>query len=233
ILLAFPDLMASGLETNVARVDWMFSRLINAPGHPGLAELIIEALEMLDTSSIDDAPPADYSAEIEILRGLHRDLVTLQQRWDELIEAMFPVVFPPPAQPAPEGENKAAPVGVSVGVQTGQPAPREPAPLPGGWIMAPAASGGSAARAFRLHSVGKQQRLAMVLALALLLVTVIGILLAAARSAPTLTPGNPALAVAQDTSTPATVRQSTPTRTIPSPTPTRPAPTPRPPTPTP
>ncbi len=50
ILLAFPDLMASGLETNVARVDWMFSRLINAPGHPGLVELIIEALEMLPTS---------------------------------------------------------------------------------------------------------------------------------------------------------------------------------------
>src|SRR5690242_16577543 len=109
ILLALPDLMASGLEGNVARVDWMFARLLNAPGQPGLVELVIEALETLDTSRADDEPPADYSAALEVLRGLHRDLVTLQQRWDMLIEMLFPVVFPTPAGPPPGSDGKARP----------------------------------------------------------------------------------------------------------------------------
>jgi hypothetical protein len=213
----------------------MFSRLTNAPGHPGLVELIIEALEMLPTSKAEDGPSADYSAEIKILRGLHRDLVTLQQRWDELIEAVFPVVFPAPLQPASESESRATPTEVSVGARAGQTARRAPAPLPMGWMMAHAASGGSAARTFRIHPGSKQQRLALVAVLALLVVMVIGILLAAARSAATFTPGNPALAVAQYTSTASTALQSTPTRTIPSPMPTQvvPTPTPRPPTPRP
>ncbi len=229
ILLAFPDLMASGLETNVARVDWMFSRLINAPGHPGLVELIIEALDMLDAGGAEPEPPADHSAEIEILRGLHRDLVTLQQRWDELIEKVFPVVFPPPARPWPESESRTEPVGISIGARAGQSLP-----TPAGLMLAQNTSGASTARAFRSRIVGKQQqRLAMLLVLALLVVAVIGILLAEARSGPALTPGNAALSVLQRSPTPATSQTSTLTPALPTPTPTRPAPTPQPPTPTP
>ncbi len=229
LLLALPDQIASGLESSVARVDWMFSRLLNAPAQPGLIQQVIETLDMMSGEAA--APPADYSAETALLRALHRDLVTLQQRWDELIEATFPLISTLPTSPLP-----AVDLADSGGSSAAQAVPKAPAPLPAGLMVATSASGGPpGGRSFRFQVVGKrQQRLAMVLALVLLVITVLGILLAQARNI-AINPGNAVLSVDQRTPTPTTASQPTPTRTIPSPTPTPrpPTPTPRPPTPTP
>ncbi|HEU5369715.1 MAG TPA: hypothetical protein VFU69_14680 [Ktedonobacterales bacterium] len=237
ILLALPDLMASGLEGNVARVDWMFSRLLNAPGQPGLVEVVIDTLAALDTSGTDDEAPVDHSAELEVLRGLHRDLVTLQQRWDVLIEAIFPVVFPVSASPLAGSDGKTQPTGSPANALTSTPPLKAPGPLPAGLLVAGAGSVTATPRSARFYLVGKQQqRLAVVLALVLLALIVIGMLLAQTRNTPAITPSSAAFSVSQSTPSPTTRVQptATATPTIPSPTPTpRPQPTPSQPTPRP
>src|SRR5579885_3609986 len=185
ILLALPDLMASGLEGNVARVDWMFSRLLNAPGQPGLVEVVIDTLAALDTSGTDDEALVDHSAELEVLRGLHRDLVTLQQRWDVLIEAIFPVVFPVSASPQAGNDDKTQPAGAPADALSNLPSLKAPGPLPAGLVVAGAGSMTATPRSARFYLVGKQQqRLAVVLALVLLVLMVIGMLLAQTRNTP-------------------------------------------------
>ncbi|HEY7354924.1 MAG TPA: hypothetical protein VH590_00615, partial [Ktedonobacterales bacterium] len=231
ILLALPDLIASGLEGNVARVDWMLSRLLNAPGQPGLVELVIETLAALDTSGRDDAAPVDYNAALEVLRGLHRDLVTLQQRWDMLIETIFPVVFPASASPLAGSDGRAQPASPPAGTLTNPRTLKSPGPLPAGLMVAGAAPMTAAPRPARFYLVGKQQqRLAIVLALVLLVLIVIGMLLVQTRNTPVVTHSNAALSVAQHTPSPTTRAQPTATATPKVPTPT---PTPRPPQPTP
>jgi hypothetical protein len=232
ILLALPDLMASGLEGNVARVDWMFSRLLNAPGQPGLIELVIEALDALDASRADDEPPADHSAELDVLRGLHRDLVTLQQRWDALIETLFPIVFPTPASSPAGSDSKTQPVGLPADALTGPRPLKKPGPLPAGLMVTGAGSSGATSRFARFSLAGKQQqRLALILVLVLLVLTVIGMLLAqTSRNVPAITPGSAALSIDQHTPMPTTSAQPTATAT---PTSSSPTPTPRPPQPTP
>ncbi len=221
LLLALPDLMASGLENNVARVDWMFSRLLNAPGHPGLVEQVIETLVMEESDAAADAPPTGHRAEIGVLRTLHRDLVTLQQRWDTLIEAAFPVFFPPPANVQPGSAGKG---GSPADARSGKAVPKAPSPLPVGLMVAP----NSSARTlpFRAYAASKhQQRLAVLVALVLLVVVVLGLLLVHARSAPAITPGSAALSVDQRTPTQPPVNQPTATPTLPTPTPPQPTPT--------
>jgi hypothetical protein len=235
ILLTLPDLMASGVEGNVARVDWMFSRVLNAPAQPGVVEQVIEALAALDTSRADDQPPADHSAELEVLRGLHRDLVTLQQRWDALIESLFPMVFPTPASPPAGNSGKTQPVDVPAGMLADPRALKTPGPLPAGLMITDTGSPEAAPRSARFHMAGKQQRLALVLVLVLLALTIIGMLLAQTRSVPAIIPGSAALSVTQPTSSPTTAAQPTapPTTPRPTPTPRRPQPTPSQPTPRP
>ena len=222
LLLALPDLMASGLENSVARVDWMFSRLLNAPGHPGLVEQVIETLVMGESDADADAPPTEQRAEIGVLRTLHRDLVTLQQRWDTLIEAAFPVFFPPPANVQPGSAGKG---GSPADARSGKGVPKAPSPLPAGLTVAPHAS--ARTLPFRAYAASKhQQRLAVLVALVLLVVVVLGLLLVHARSAPAITPGSAALSVDQRTPPPTTsVNQPTATPTLPTPTPPQPTPT--------
>ncbi len=231
ILLALPDQIASGLESSVARVDWMFSRLLNAPAQPGLIEQVIEVLETLGIIGPPDEPPADHSVEIEVLRGLHRDLVTLQLRWDELIEATFPVMSSLPTSPMP-AVGSAAPGG-SAAARPDQAAPKAPAPLPAGLMIAPTASRRLTGRPFRFYPMSKpQQRLAIVLALALLSILVMGIVLVQSRNTSAIAPSSAALSVERHTPTPTTMTQPTPTIPTPTPTPS-PSPTPVPPEPTP
>jgi hypothetical protein len=231
ILLALPDLIASGLEGNVARVDWMLSRLLNAPGQPGLVEVVIETLAALDTSDRDDEAPADHGAALEVLRGLHRDLVTLQQRWDVLIEIIFPVAFPAPASPQAGNDSKTPPADPPADALTNPRPLKSPGPLPAGLMVAGAGPMTAAPRSARFYLVGKQQqRLAIVLALVLLVLIIIGMLLVQTRNTPAITPSGAALSVAQHTPSPTTRVQPTATAAPKVPTPT---PTPRPPQPTP
>jgi hypothetical protein len=240
MLLALPDQMSAGLESSVARVDWLFSRLLNAPGHPGLIEQVIEALAALGTSSAADEPPADPGPATEILRGLHRDLVTLQQRWDELIEEMFPSAVTLPISTPLASGRQAAPAGPAADAPGSIPAPKAPTPLPAGLVIAQPAADGPPPRAFRFAAVGRQQqRLAMLLALLLLVLAGTGVFLVQIKGTATNSAGA-ALSVNQNTPVAArptqpTRAQPTPTRPVPTPTPTPrpPTPTPRPPTPTP
>jgi hypothetical protein len=235
LLLALPDQMASGLESSVARVDWMFSRLLNAPGQPGLIEQTIEFLDEPGASGETNEAQADYSAEIEVLRGLHRDLVTVQQVWDELIEATFPVVPMPPLA----GEKKGSAGRTSPGALPGKPASGAPAPLPEGLKIAPSASSRGTESASRLRAAGKPyRRLAMLMALLLLALAFMGVFLAQARGGSTVNPDSAALSAnghtpVVATPTPTTKAQPTPTTPAPTPTPKPPTPTPKPPTPTP
>lgn len=226
LLLALPDLMASGLENNIPRVDWMFSRLLNAPGHPGLIEAIMEMVAALDVRGLSHPPAFDQEAAIDVLRRLHRDVVSLQQSWDTLIEAMFPVIIP-----QPESDNTAKLPTLPADALTSRPAPHAPGPLPAGLMIAPTASSRLSARPTPMVALGKRTpRLVILLVVALLVVTVLGLLLAQVKHAPALTPSNAALSVDQQTPTLTTSTLPTPTAPLPSPTPT---PTPPPPRPTP
>ena len=145
-LRVLPVELASGAGANVARVDWIFARLLNAPGQPGLIELVLLAL-LKPPAASSPAPSAspraseslvDYAAEQEMLRRLHRDLVTLQQGWEdmleltlppELFEPILPVALPPADEaPAVSDEAQAA-------------SPRmAPTPLPSGLVVAHSAA---------------------------------------------------------------------------------------------
>jgi hypothetical protein len=228
VLMALPDLMASGVENNVARVDWMFSRLLNAPGHPGLIEAILETVASLDLTSVPDAPAFDQDAAIDTLRSLHRDVVTLQQSWDTLIEAMFPVLAAPPPFPQAANDITAKMPTLPADVLTSRPAAHAPGPLPAGLMIAPtAASGRVSGRSAHIETLGRRTpRLVILLVLAVLVVAVVGLLLAQARHSPILTPSSAVLSVDQHTPTPTAANQPTPTQILPTPTPTNPAPTP-------
>ncbi len=107
ILTALPDELANGLRAAIAPIDWAFLRMLNQPSQPGLIEQVLAAL-----GAPSDGPEIGteaYQAEIEGLRQLHRDLVSLQQTWDALVELALP---PPPAPPAsaPKAELCCSPV---------------------------------------------------------------------------------------------------------------------------
>ncbi len=133
ILRVLPGELAAGAEATIEQVDWMFAQLLNAPGEPGLIEQVMLALSKPASPPADDQPPADTAPAQEALRRLHRDLVALQSGWDALLDMTLPaeMVFPSmPALSEPADEPAA-------------PAPRTPAPLPAGLVVAqPAARAG-------------------------------------------------------------------------------------------
>ena len=230
VLLALPDQLAGGLDTSIVRADRMFARLLNAPGKPGLIEQVMFALAHAGAGGAGEQEPRDFTAEMETLRRLHRDLVALQLEWDDLLEPLFP-----------EEETLAAladePVGIgddAAGVT--QPLLSLPAPLPDGLVVAVPAS-----ERDRLPRIARRQhltRLALLLAL-LLFVSGTGALLLRHSHTPTLNPGGAALAVGQQT--PLATVTSQPTQAAPTATsgprptapPRAPTPPPRPPSPTP
>lgn len=143
-LRVLPGELASGAAASVARVDWIFSRLLNAPGQPGLIEQAMLELTEHPAKGAGENPArapelaADDAAVQELLRRLHRDLVTLQQGWEdmleltlppELFEPILPVALPPADEaPAVSGEAQAA-------------SPRmAPTPLPSGLVVAHSAA---------------------------------------------------------------------------------------------
>jgi|SRR5579859_4145830 len=239
-LLALPDQLAAGVEASISRVDWMFARLLNAPLHSGLIQQLMDALvvpagqEMpadqtgvaLAAAPNPETPPADYTAEIGVLRGLHRDLVTLQQRWDELVERAFPLVPPSSADQPPPGDPEEASAETTGEMPAVGGAPKAPTPLPEGLVVAQPAVGGPP----RLRPALRQrQRLALVMALLLFFITSAGVILARVQMPPAINPGNAAFSVGQRTrAAPIPTSASQPT----IPTPVAATPTPRPPAPT-
>ncbi len=141
-LRVLPAELASGAETSVARVDWIFARLLNAPGQPGLIELVLLALLKPPAASppVPSASPraseslVDYAAEQEMLRRLHRDLVTLQQGWEDMLELTLPpeMLEPPPPLLFPAVED-AAPLADEA---PAAPPSLASAPLPAGLVVA-------------------------------------------------------------------------------------------------
>jgi len=124
ILRVLPSQVASGVESSVEQVDWMFSRLLNAPGTPGLIEQVLVALGQPSSQPADDQPPANMAPLMQALRRLHRDLVTLQSGWDDALELALP---PPEASPS-------API--LPGAADTPAAPKTPTPLPAGSLVA-------------------------------------------------------------------------------------------------
>jgi hypothetical protein len=132
-LRVLPAELASGAEASVARVDWIFARLLNAPGQPGLIELALLAL-LEPPASASPEPLVVYVAEQEMLRRLHRDLVTLQQGWEDMLELTLPpemleppppLLFPSVADAPPAADEAPA-----------APPPLASAPLPAGLVVA-------------------------------------------------------------------------------------------------
>lgn len=140
-LRVLPGELASGAAASVARVDWIFARLLNAPGQPGLIEQTLLALTAPE-------PPADDAAEQELLRRLHRDLVTLQQGWEDMLELTLPPELFEPVLPAALPLADEAPA--VPGEAPTAPLPMAPTPLPLGLVVAhPAARWHARARAMR------------------------------------------------------------------------------------
>lgn len=223
-LLALPDQLAGGMDTSIARADRMFARLLNAPGKPGLIEQVMFALAHAGAGGAGEQERPDYAAELETLRRLHRDLVTLQLEWDDLLEPLFPEEEPSAAladEPVGIGDDAAGDT---------QPLPSLPTPLPDGLVVAVPAS--ERARLPRLAHKQHLTRLALLIAL-LLFASGTGVLLVRHSHTPTLNPGSAVLSVGQQTPLAATSQptstQAAPTAT-PSPRPTAPprAPTPPP-----
>ncbi len=240
VLLALPDQLSAGVEASIGRVDWMFARLLNAPLHSGLIQQLMDALvaparaeqpaDQPGAAPADapkpEAPLADYAAEIAVLRSLHRDLVTLQQRWDELVEASFPLI---PTTDLP-GDTAAPPAETDEETPGGS-APKAPSPLPEGLVIAQPAWG--AGRPPRPRPALRQrQRLGLVMALLVLFIISTGVILARFKATPAINPGNAAFSVGRRT--PVTLTPEPPEQhVIPTPAVPRPTPTPRRPTPTP
>jgi hypothetical protein len=140
-LRVLPAELASGAGASVARVDWIFARLLNAPGQPGLIELVLLALlkPPADTTSV---PLVGYPAEQELLRRLHRDLVTLQQGWEDMLELTLPPeLLEPPAPLLFPVVEDAPPIADEAPAAS---PPMTPAPLPAGLVVAHPEVGGHA-----------------------------------------------------------------------------------------
>lgn len=211
VLLALPDQLAAGLDTSIARADRMFARLLNAPGRPGLIEQVMLALVEAGAASQE---PGDFAAELEILRALHRDLVALQQEWDDLLAPLFPG-----ESDAPASDEVLSPGDMAApGEQEGPPG--FSAPLPEGLVITvPASERSRQSRYIRGQNL---LRLGLLLSLVLFASGAAALLLRPGH-APVVNPGGAVLAVGQQASATATSRP-----TPPQPTPTT-APTPRPP----
>ena len=129
-LHVLPGELTSGASASVARVDWIFARLLNAPGKPGLIELVLMALLALNAP--DSSP--DKAAQQELLRRLHRELVSLQQGWEDMLELTLPPEFfeaAAPVEPAPGDE-----AATTSDEARAAPAPMMSAPLPSGSVVA-------------------------------------------------------------------------------------------------
>ncbi|HEY7124645.1 MAG TPA: hypothetical protein VH540_11890 [Ktedonobacterales bacterium] len=109
ILAALPDEFSTGLRAMIAQIDWAFLQMLNQPGQPGLIEQVLAALGAPSEGEEPETSTEAYQAEIEGLRQLHRDLVSLQQEWDTLVEETLP---PSPAPPmsAPKADLSGPPV---------------------------------------------------------------------------------------------------------------------------
>ncbi len=211
VLLALPDQLAAGLDTSIARADRMFARLLNAPGRPGLIEQVMLALVEAGAASQE---PGDFAAELEILRALHRDLVALQQEWDDLLAPLFP----DESDSAASDEVLSPGDMAAPGEQEGPPG--FSAPLPEGLVITvPASERSRQSRSIRGQNL---LRLALLLSLVLFAAGAAALLLRQGHT-PVFNPGGAVLAVGQQTPATATSRP-----TPPQPTPTT-APTPRPP----
>ncbi len=97
ILTTLPDELSNKRSSTIAQIDWAFVRMLNQPGQPGFIEQVLMALGAPSEGEAVVPRAEAHEAEIEGLRQLHRDLVSLQQEWDALVEALLP---PPPAPPA-------------------------------------------------------------------------------------------------------------------------------------
>ncbi|HEU5200647.1 MAG TPA: hypothetical protein VFU32_13495 [Ktedonobacterales bacterium] len=166
-LRVLPGELASGAEASVARVDWIFVRLLNAPGQPGLIELLLLALLKPPATSVP-GPLMDYTADQELLRRLHRDLVTLQQGWEDMLELTLPpeVLEPPPPLLFPAVEDAPPPADEAPAASPSLAS----APLPAGLVVAHPGAGWRAST-----KVGRSRPVALatihpVLALALIVV---------------------------------------------------------------
>ena len=144
-LRVLPGELASGAAASVARVDWIFARLLNAPGQPGLIEQAMLELTEHPAKGAGENPArapelaADDAAVQELLRRLHRDLVTLQQGWEDMLELTLPPELFEPAPPVALPLADEAPA-VS-GEAQAAPLPMAPTPLPLGLVVAhPAAA---------------------------------------------------------------------------------------------
>ena len=143
-LRVLPGELASGAAASVARVDWIFARLLNAPGQPGLIEqAMLELTAPPATGAGENAarapePAAEDAAVQELLRRLHRDLVTLQQGWEDMLELTLPPELFEPILPVALPPADEAPV-VSGEAQAASPR-MAPTPLPSGLVVAHPAS---------------------------------------------------------------------------------------------
>ena len=172
LLLTLPQQMATGLETSPARVDRLFSRLLNAPRRSGLIEQVIDALAL---SSTADEQPTRHDIQIEVLRQLHRDLVTLQQAWDTVLRTTSIPEVPTLASPLPTSTRQAEPVGPPPASLPSGPLSHPSMPLPAWGVVVRSSSGGAPPRSSRLRPVSRQQpRLALVLAALVLVVVITG-----------------------------------------------------------
>jgi hypothetical protein len=212
VLLALPDQLAAGLDTSIARADRLFARLLNAPGQPGLIEQVMLALVAAGAASQE---PADFTAELEILRGLHRDLVALQQEWDDLLAPLFPE----DAEPSPPDDALRVGVVAAPGERDNE-APGLAAPLPDGLVITVPAS----ERSRQSRYIRGQNLLRLALLLSLLLFSSgTAALMLRQGHLPALNPGGAVLAVGQQTSATATSQPTPPqptSTTAPSPSPT-------------
>lgn len=226
MMRVLPDELASGAEASVARVDWMFSRILNAPGQPGLIEQVIMALNPASAPEADPPPP-DYTAEQEALRRLHRDLVALQQEWDDLLNQALPDEPLPPLPPGQEQMGHALPG--ELAEASAEPAPKAPASLPVGAVVTqPGSSAGVtlASRPRRLICLPHRLALGMVALVFIIAGSSIFLLLRGHGQA--LNTNNAALVALLPTHDPTATATSQPTPTqtsLPSPTP-RPSATP-------
>lgn len=103
---ALPDQVASGVDASVPRVDGLFVWLLNAPGRAGLIQQALDALSLPATRRAGREAASSLPAQMAALRGLHRDLVSLHQRWDDLVSALFPLEpFAPTNAPPRSGST--------------------------------------------------------------------------------------------------------------------------------
>jgi hypothetical protein len=104
ILAILPDELSDGLHATIAQIDWAFLRLLNQPGQPGLIEQVLDALDAPEDGEGAPETGAElHPTEREGLCQLHRDLVSLQQEWDALVDAALPPPAAPPAR-APKAD---------------------------------------------------------------------------------------------------------------------------------